>query len=261
MREITSAENEKLKQFTRVCREKKLRDEMGVCVLDGAKLCADAHAGGLRVLQLWLSEDAAERYGEQLQGVAAAADEVFVLRAKAAAKLSELKAPQGVFALVQRPQAVSVKALCANSRILGLCSLQNPENVGAAIRTAAALGFGGVLLSADCADAWSPRALRAGAGCQLQVDMAVADDYAAAVASLREAGVYTMASALHRDAVQLGSVQRRPQMFIAVGNEGRGLPQDVIDACDDAVVIPMSERAESLNAAAAAAILLWELRA
>ena len=261
MLEITSAENEKLKQLSRLCREKKLRDELGVCVLDGAKLCADAEAGGLTVLQLWLSEDAAERYGDILQRVIAAAEECYILRAKAAAKLSELKAPQGVFALVKRPEEVSVSQLAGHSRILGLCSLQNPENVGAAIRTAAALGYGGVLLSADCADAWSPRALRAGAGCQLQTDIAVAQDFAAAVSQLNDAGVTTLASALHTDAVELGNVEKTPHMFIAIGNEGHGLPQSVIEASSSAVVIPMSERAESLNAAAAAAILLWELRA
>lgn len=260
MQRIVSASNETFRAFARLCRDKQARDSEGLCVLDGLKLAADAAGSGLPILQLWATEFCMEKHAEQMRPLAAAAERLFLLGDAAAKKASELKAPQGVFAVVRRPAPCSVAELAEQPRILGLCSLQNPENVGAAVRSAAALGFGGVLLSADCADLWSPRALRAGAGCQLRLSTAVAEDFTAAVRQLSAAGVCTLASALHRDALPISRVERRQRMFVAVGNEGNGLPQAVIDACDSAVVIPMSGAAESLNAAAAAAILLWELR-
>ena len=260
MQEITSQDNGKLRAFMALCREKKERDRSGLCVLDGVKICRDAAATGYRLRQLWITGDAAERYARETEELSAAADEIFVIRSSAAKKLSELNSPQGVFAAVERPAPVSVKELASHSRILGLCGLQNPENVGGCVRTATALGFGALLLSSDCADIWSPRAVRAAAGTQFSCSISVTSDFAASVGELRDEGVLTCASALHRDSIPVTEVEKGGRLFLAVGSEGQGLPDDVTEACDKTVRIPMSASAESLNAAAAAAVMMWELR-
>ncbi len=260
MREIASAENERFKAFSRLCRDKKARDGEGVCVIDGAKLCADAASSGIRVRELWVSEEALERYRGTLEQVLRSCGEVYLLKGRAAERLSDLKAPQGVFAVADRPAFRSVEDISVHGRLLGLCGLQSPENAAAAVRTAAALGYGGVLLTPDCADIWSPRSIRAGAGAQFVTDICVTEDMPAAIRGLREKGFTAGAAALTADAADLRDVKAGDRFLIVVGNEGHGLPREVVDACDCAVMIPMTGAVESLNANAAASVLMWELR-
>lgn len=260
MQEITSRDNGKLRAFMALCREKKERDRAGLCVLDGVKICRDAVMRGQTLRQLWISEDAAERYPIETEDLSAASDEIFMIRSSAAKRLSELNSPQGVFAAVEIPAETDMHDIASHSRILGLCGLQNPENVGGCVRTAAALGFDAILLSSDCADVWSPRAIRAAAGTQFACRVAVTSDFAASVGELKNAGVLTCASALHMDSVPVTDIEKDRRLFLAVGSEGQGLPGDVVEACEKLIHIPMSGSAESLNAAAAAAVMMWELR-
>ena len=260
MQEISSQDNGRLKAFAALCREKRERDRNGSVILDGVKICRDAVSSGHRVRQLWITEEAQEKYSRDIPELITASDEVFVIKGSAARKLSELVTPQGVFAEVERPAWTEPAELASGSRILGLCGVQNPENVGSCIRTAAALGYSAVLLSSDCADVWSPRTVRAAAGTQLSCRIASTRDFAGSVRELANAGVLTCASALHSDSVYVSDVPRDRKIFLAVGSEGSGLPDDVTEACEIRIRIPMSGSAESLNAAAAAAVMMWELR-
>ena len=260
MNEITSQSNGKLKELTLLCRDRSERDLQGLCILDGLKLCRDAVENGSKILQLWISESSTEKYREALETVIAASEEVYVVSDSAAKKLSETVSPQGVIALLKRPLDTDLYELASSDRILGLCGVQNPENIGAAIRSAAAFGFSGIMISRDCADPWSPRSVRAGAGTQLNCMIYTSHDFAGDVRKLGEEGFRTLASALHRDSVPLIDEKTTGKIFLAVGSEGSGLPEEVIEACSETVYIPLSEGVESLNAAAAAAVMMWELR-
>lgn len=260
MRAITSQSNSKLKEFTLLCRDRSERDRRNVCVLDGLKLCRDAVRNGVILKQLWLSDSSSEKYSSVLEPVISASEEVFIVTDSAAKKFSETVSPQGVMAMAERPENVSAGRLTETDRVLGLCGVQNPENVGGAIRTAAALGFKNIVVSHDCADPWSPRSVRAGAGTQLNCQILITDDFLTTVKELRRDGFRTIASALHMDSVSVVESKRDGKIFLAVGSEGSGLPEDVINACSEIIHIPLDEGVESLNAAAAAAIMMWELR-
>ncbi len=260
MQEIRSRDNSKLRGFLGLYREKKERDAAKLCVLDGVKICRDAALSGVPLKQFWITDTASEKYSDEISEISGAAQEIYLIADHAASRISELGTPQGVFAVAARPEPCSEQEISGSARILGLCGIQNPENVGGSVRTAAALGFGSLLISSDCADIWSPRALRAGAGTQLFCRVCVTSDFRGSVEELKRAGVFTCASALHRDSVPVTGIGEREKLFIAVGSEGRGLPDEVTESCDAVVHIPMSGSAESLNAAAAAAIMMWELR-
>jgi len=260
MQEIRSQDNQKLKEFAALCRDKKQRDSRSLCVMDGIKLCRDAAGAGHEIVQLWVTETACGKYSAEIEELERSAAEAYLIRDSAARKLSETVTPQGVMASVKRPDFCDVGDVADEDRVLGLCGVQNPENVGGAIRTAVALGYRAVVLSPDCADPWSPRAVRAGAGTQLSCRICRADDFASAVSGLREAGFSAYASAIHRDSVPVTEVAKDGKIFLAVGSEGRGLPDEVIESCAQTVHIPMDPAAESMNAAAAAAVMMWELR-
>ncbi len=163
-------------------------------------------------------------------------------------------------ALVERKEYSRLDDLLSSSRIIGLFNIQNPENAGSTLRTAAALGYTSVFLTSDCADIWSPRALRAGAGVQLSCNIYRSTEYLADIDSIKKSGFRFLTSALHNESVSVEKINRNEHLFVAVGNEGNGLRDEVIRLADQIVHIPMNNAAESLNASAAAAILMWELR-
>ncbi len=173
---------------------------------------------------------------------------------------------RGAIALARRPANNSfadrdgATEPCPHS--LALWQVSDPDNLGTLIRSAAALGASRVYLGPGCADHLGRKALRASMGCALSVEIMRVDTMEAIRKNLAPGGCI-MAAALAAGA--LGPAQARAMAQAAgstalvLGNEGWGLPADVVAACDAAVAIPMATGIDSLNVAAAGAILMWEL--
>ena len=188
-------------------------------------------------------------------------------------KISQENAPDGVitvakyidkfhnFIIIYKEEDFSVRK---DAPILLLESVRDPLNVGAIIRSAAALGVGRLVMSADCADLYHPRTLRAAMGPLFSMPVTRVEDLAGTVKALRASGRRVYAAALDDTAIRLGSPafdgERADHPVAAViGNEGHGLSVEVIAACDRSVYIPMEADTESLNAGVAAALIMWEL--
>ena len=138
-------------------------------------------------------------------------------------------------------------------------NLQDPGNLGAVLRTAEALGLSGVLLAGNCCDVYSPKVLRASMGAVFRLPFRSVERLADAAPTLRQTGFALYAAVPDRTAKRVTELSFEKPSIIAVGNEGNGLEAETVAACGQAVTIPMRGRAESLNAAASAAILMWEL--
>jgi TrmH family RNA methyltransferase len=126
------------------------------------------------------------------------------------------------------------------------------------IRSAAAIGVDRLILSADCADIYHPRAVRASMGTLFNQRIDRVSDLTEVIVGLRESGRRVFAAALDARALPLGSFEIIEGDCVVIGNEGHGLSDAICKACGNSVIIPMSERAESFNAAVAASILMWE---
>jgi TrmH family RNA methyltransferase len=179
-------------------------------------------------------------------------------------QLSDEKSPEGVICVAEylenKHREVSSEGLSADSdsKILLLESLRDPQNVGAVIRVAAAFGVDKIIMSRDCADIYSPKTLRAAMGTVFDVRIDRVDDLPLAVEKLRGYGRRVFAAALDRDSVKLGELEMKSGDCVVIGNEGHGLTNETVSACNGTVFIPMSDGVESLNAATAAAVLVWE---
>ena len=136
-------------------------------------------------------------------------------------------------------------------------SLQDAGNVGTLIRTASALGFARLCFCGS-AELTNPRTLRAAMGALFRQRIDLCSDMAPYIASLRACGAHVYAAMPRRGAAMLGKTAFPQGTVFLVGNEGHGLPDSLVDACDGTVQIPMAPHSESLNAATAAALLLWE---
>ncbi len=256
--QITSRDNPQIKHLAALLSQKKHREQTGQFAIEGMRLCMDALQSGLGVSTLFLTPQAAQRYPALLEK-AHTANGVVWISPQLADKVADTKTPQGVFAILNGkdtpPDAVKVSP---QGRYLLLAGIQDPGNLGTLLRTAQALGIDGALL-AQCPELYSPKVVRASMGAVWRIPVAVWDTPDEMVAYVKECGVRTVAAALRQDAQPVREALLGEGCGLLIGNEGSGLPDALADACDQRIIIPMAGGADSLNAAGAAAILLWEM--
>lgn len=258
METITSRENPAIKELAGLLTQKKLRDRTGLFALEGVRLCADAALSGVRIRVLLLTSQAREQYPE-CEALEKSAARTLLIDSGLAQRISDTKTPQGVFCICEKlDNQKSTVTINRSGKYLVLSDLQDPGNFGAILRTAQALGVDGVF-ACGCPDPYSPKLLRSAMGGQFRLPLEVRSDAAAAVTGLRQSGVPVYAAALDGTAQMLGSVDLSGGCAVLIGNEGNGLSRELITACSGSVIIPMRSDANSLNAAAATAILLWEM--
>lgn len=251
MKTIQSRDNPFFKELKKLAGSARQRGKAGQALLDGVHLVQASMDAGLKPLHLLVSQSGSRdaEIAALLNGLSGVP--VTRLEDTLFAELSELKTPTGILALIARPQP-AVRAAGGRFALL-LETIQDPGNLGSMIRSAAAAGCDAVFLSGDCADAWSPRALRAGMGGHFALSVHESADLAATA----EAFPGDCYAAVLGAKTSLYACDLRSSAAFAIGNEGAGLSAKLLQACQ-AVSIPMPGRVESLNAAAAAAICVFE---
>lgn len=260
MERLTSRENEQIKYLTRLMRSKRERHAAGQFVAEGARLCAEALENRVEVLRAYLVPGTLERYPQLERALRESSCECVEITPALSGRLSDTETPQGVFCLCRMldngPHTVKIDT---GGQYLALCGLQDPGNVGTIIRTAEAMGLTGLVLAGNCPDIYSPKVLRSTMGSVFRLPIRRMEDETLLVQEARGAGVKSFAAALHRQACLLPGTQLGPGSLVLIGNEGNGLPDDIVKACDAPLTIQMPGRAESLNAAMAAGIIAWEM--
>ncbi len=253
METIVSKDNPRIREYARLSSQKKARAASGLFVLEGVKLLEEAVRSQVGIERVFVTQRCLDSGKKQLAVLAGLEDKTALITGAAEQRLSQSQSPQGVYAVCKipdrRPRPEN------GGTYLGLWDVQDPGNVGTMIRTADALGFDGVILSQGCCDLYNLKTIRAAMGSLfrmplLQTDMAAFLD--------RHRGILrSFASVVDQDAPKLGGVNFPDGTIIIIGNEGNGLSPEQVAACDERVTIPMRGRAESLNAAMAATILMW----
>ena len=242
MERITSRKNGYIAYLRRLASEGALRRERGETVLDGEKLLGEALSSGCEVTSV-LSDEA--RPPERLPEGA----KLYCAPAELVGYASPVKNSPGPVFTVRLPERVE----CA----IVLESVQDPGNVGTVIRTANALGVGAVILTGGCADPTSPRCVRATMGAAFRQYVAETD-LAGLAELLRAWDLPLYGAALAPGALDIRAAHLE-RAAVAIGNEGHGLSAGLMGLGAGAVIIPMAPGSESLNAAVAGAIVMWEL--
>ena len=236
---ITSRENAKIKYACRLAQSAAFRRGEGRFLAEGRKLCPELARG----TEL-----------ETLPG------EHYLVEDHVADKLADVGTHQGVFGVFRTPEHTLEEAR-TGGRYLALERVQDPGNVGTLLRSAAAFGFDGVLLSDGCASVWAPKTLRASMGAAVRIPVIEAGKMPEAIAALRAKGITCLAAALYKSQPLSAAEPRYPGgVCVVIGSEGQGLTEETIRACNGTVRIPMTDRVESLNAGIAGSILLWHFR-
>lgn len=247
MERISSRKNAHIARLRRLASEGAFRRETGETVLDGEKLLAEALASGCEVTSLLAAEGSLPARVPELARLYAAPPELV-------AYASPVKNSPGPVFTLRLPGRRAPERV--ESAIV-LESVQDPGNVGTVVRTAAAMGVGAVVLAGDCADPTSPRCVRATMGaafrqCVLETDLS-------GLSRLMEGwGLPLYGAALCEGALDIRAAGLT-RAAVAIGNEGHGLSPELLELCAGRLIIPMAPGSESLNAAVAAAVVMWEL--
>lgn len=250
MKEIRSRDNPFFKDLKRLAQSGRERKKAGRTLLDGMHLIAACEAEFGPAETLVVSE-AGLRRGE-IAAFAAARDGVVLLADALFNDLGLVDTPSGILAVIVTPAVAQPPDPAADCVVLD--GVQDPGNLGSLLRTAAAAGFRQVLLSGDCAGAWSPKVLRAGQGAHFVLDIYEDVDLPAFLAA--HAG--TVAATCLDGAQSLYAAQWQGPLAWIFGSEGQGVRPAVLAAARLRIRIPMPGRVESLNVGAAAAICLFE---
>lgn len=274
---ITSRQNRRIVELMKLD-DRRTRENTRRFRFDGMKLLCEAIRRGVEPDAVYLRAGTAEKLTARMTELygctpADAGCPVFGVEDSLFEKISQENAPEGVitvakyidkshnFIIIYNKDEIAIRE---DAPVLLLESVRDPLNVGAIIRSAAALGVGHIMMSADCADIYHPRTVRAAMGPLFSMPITRVEDLAGSIRALRAEGRRIYAAALDDTALRLGSPEFEAgkdecTMGAVIGNEGHGLSDAVIAACDRSVYIPMEAGTESLNAGVAAALIMWEL--
>lgn len=270
MEVITSRQNPRIKAIASLS-DKKGREKQGLFRFDGIKLFSDAlGAVDIRCVALRypMSEAVERRVREAVAMGYVTEEQLLYVSESVFEKLTEESAPEGIITVAaylsslhrraDDPNAVASE-LGGRTLLLGE-SLRDPGNLGTIMRSCAALGIDELLISDDCADLYNPKTVRSSMGAlfRLPTWSVKREEMPALVKALRGHGRRVYAAALRENAERIGELALLVGDCFIIGNEGHGLSEELIAAADSAAIIPMVEGNESLNAAAAATVCIWE---
>ncbi len=248
---IESKDNGKIKNALKIANDAGARKKNKQFFAATSKVVLDILDAGFKADMVFCVESEYKKHKDILS-----AENCYIVSPAVAEKLSEGKTEDGMWAVFAMKEQTDTTA--NREKILVLQDVQDPNNMGAILRTALGFGFDNVVITNKCADVLSRKVIRTSMTASVKVNVTKVNDLADFTGKLNEKGYATVAACLE-GAVELGSVKINKPFALYIGNEGNGLSDDVIKACNVRLKIPMSDRIESLNAAVSAAVLMWEL--
>ncbi len=255
LRRVDSRQNARVKELRRAFAESSPSDK-GEVAIEGMHLVEEAIRSGLRLSTVFFSESARERLHKLLPQLSSHA-EALMLPDAVFASAVPTETPQGIAALVRVKEASLVNILEAQPALLMVAAgLQDPGNLGTIARSAEAFGVTGLLLAERTVSPWNWKALRASAGSLFRVSM-VRAELESSLREIKARHIKVLATSSHKGR-PISEIDLRGPVAFVVGNEGAGVPKDVLVQADEVVAIPQFAKVESLNAGIAASILLYE---
>lgn len=266
---ITSRNNPKVKWAASLS-SKKGRDAEHSFIAEGEKLSYEALEAALPVTHIFICDTKKDKLIEKLQRYEGLElyknTEVILLSEGAFEKISTEMSPQGIITVIKyldffREIDIIYKEeffLGTDERAIILSSVRDPGNLGSVIRSAAAFGVDHVILTHDCADLYNPKTVRSAMGSLFRVKVSRILDMQSCIANLIQCGRRVFSAELSENAQSIFSVSLSSSDVVIIGNEGHGVAPELSLASTGSIYIPISKKTESLNAAVAAAVFMWE---
>jgi rRNA methylases len=252
---INSNKNPQIKNLMLLQKKSKARKEQGVFIVEGIKIVMETSLERLEKIYISESFSKIDEYRGFLESL-----KYEILSDSIFAAVADTVTPQGILAIVKR-NIYSVEKIITDetkiAHILVLESLQDPGNLGTIIRTAEAAGVTGIIVNDDTVDVYNPKVIRSTMGAIYRVPIVYSDNLGSDILKLKREGIKVYAAHLKGENAYYEENYKQGTAFI-IGNEGKGLSQEIADLADCYVKIPMCGEVESLNAAVASSLLMYE---
>lgn len=272
---LTSVNNDRVKDITKLIKLAKRRRESRSFVAEGIRLVSEVPPE--KLISLYIEEtfyeklDKSQDYDEsdfergfrdRIMALIKAAEEkesFFLVNDAVMYKLSDTETPQGILAVVEMQDMEAENLLTDDDMpfIIVMDGLQDPGNMGTIIRTAEGAGVTGILISRDSVDPYSPKVVRATMGALFRMKLCISTDLKEDISLLKEKGITVFGT--HLSGKEFYDEDFRIPSAFLIGNEGKGLKDDVAETADRLLRIPMKGRVESLNAGVSAAVVMYEV--
>ena len=252
---ITSTSNARVKELVQLQKKSKVRNEQGVFLVEGVKMYQEIPQEQL--VKVYVSETFADKHKEEInrlkdrRKLEYLSDHFFQY-------VSDTKTPQGILCVVRQSTYCLEDILEAeDAHLLVLDNLQDPGNLGTILRTAEGAGVTGIIISKESVDIYNPKVIRSTMGSIYRVPFVYVEDLKEAIAKVKAHGIFTYAAHLDGKNSYDKEDYTKKTAFL-IGNEGNGLRKEIADLADTWIRIPMQGQVESLNAAIATSVLMFE---
>lgn len=263
---ITSTSNQRIKELSQIQKKSKVRSREGVFVAEGIRMVRETPYD--RLVSLYFSESFEKKYGREVLDAISGGDakireqirkKTEILSDPVFSYVSDTKTPQGVLAVV-RQMEYTLEHMTEGvvPHLMILDNLQDPGNLGTIFRTAEAAGVTGIVMSRDCVDIYNPKTIRSTMGALYRMPFVYVEDLRETILSLKEKKIRSYAAHLDGKNTYDKEDYRKGTAFL-IGNEGNGLRKEIAECADSWIRIPMCGQVESLNAAVAATVLMFEV--
>ena len=236
---ITSLENSKVKEWTKLA-QRKYRDEANLFVIEGDHLITEALKNGL--IKEIISANIELEFNITTHYVTTA-----IMK-----KISSQESPSEVIAICHKMEPSTI-----GNKVIALDAIQDPGNLGAIIRSAVAFNFDTIILGENTVDLYNPKTIRATEGMLFNISI-IKKDLITTIDDLKKLNCKVFGTSLE-NGDDIANIEVNDKMIIVIGNEGQGINKDILAKCDQNIYIPINKSCESLNASIAASIIMYEI--
>ncbi len=254
---IKGKSNENIKYISKLLSSAKFRRENRQFVIEGLRLCSDALKSAVKIRKVFYTDKIYKKSYEIIDKIIADCGQAFITDEKIMKIISDTDSPQGIVCICDFIDCdFSLKN--DKNRIIILDNIQNPSNLGSIIRTCDALNFDGAVISENSCDIYNPKTLRGSMGSVFRTKFLI-KDLEQIIPELNKKGVVTAAMTLEEGSLDIRSLEGKQSIALVIGNEGNGIRDEIKNVCTCRSKIPISSGTDSLNAAVAAGIAMWEV--
>ncbi|MBQ7129295.1 MAG: RNA methyltransferase, partial [Clostridia bacterium] len=232
----------------------KTRSKNGLFVIEGLRLCFDAMQSGIKIKTAFLTQHCYNKF-QKAKDTAEYAEEYYIVTDEVIKNISDTVSPQGIVCVCENIENKFTDK--GNLKAVVLCNVADPSNLGTISRTAEAFAVDLLIVSGGC-DIYNPKALRASMGALFRLPVLVINQEELFV-FLSNNQIKSYATVPNGAKYKINEIAFNKKSAVIIGNEANGITNEVIKKCDYTVTIPMKGRAESLNAASAASISIYEM--
>ena len=254
MQIITSKDNETVKAIKKL-KEKKYRNESGKFIVEGIKMLEEALQEKASIEKIILCEDCQNDYSHELDVYEIAKNEIITVSEKIFKELTGVENPQGILAVINKEKNKPINY--NEDIIIALDGIQDPGNLGTILRTIDSVGLTQVVLSEKTADPYNPKVVRSTMGAIYRVNIIQTENLQNTLKQIAKNDYKIMATALDEESKSVYDIKLKKKVIV-IGNEANGISKEIISMSDEKIIIPMLGKTESLNAAVATGVILYE---